>query len=109
MQHSSSNWNSTRRPVSSSQANAKRVAYLKVGEGVAPVWIASRNTRRPETIHFDVKRPYPANLCPLSCRVEFAGFGKNLGQPIGELIEAMSRRAVRERATEHLDSVLGEE
>src|ERR1700733_12804935 len=57
----------------------------------------------------DVSSPYPANLCSLSCGAEFAGFGKDLGQPIGELIEAMSERAVRERATEHLDNVLGEE
>jgi hypothetical protein len=28
-------------------------------------------------------RPYPANLCPLSCGVEFACFGEDLGQPIG--------------------------
>jgi hypothetical protein len=56
----------------------------------------------------DGKRPYPANLCPLSCGVEFAGFGENLGQPIGELIETMSGRGIRERATEHFNGVLGE-
>jgi hypothetical protein len=36
--------------------------------------------------------PYPANLCPLSGGVEFAGFGEDLGQAIGELVEAMSGR-----------------
>ncbi len=48
----------------------------------------------------DVKSPYPANLCPLSYWVEFAGFGEDLGQAIGEPIEAMSGRAVRQRATD---------
>ena len=40
--------------------------------------------------HFDEKRAYPANLCSLSCGVEFAGFGEDFGQSIGELIEAVS-------------------
>ena len=52
---------------------------------------------------------YPANLCPLSGRVEFAGFGENLCQPIGEPVEAVSRRAVRQGSAEHLDCVLSEE
>ena len=52
---------------------------------------------------------YPANLCPLSGVVEFVDFGEDLGQPIGELIETMAGWAVRQRATEHLDSVLSEE
>ncbi len=59
--------------------------------------------------HFDEKRAYPANLCSLSCGVEFAGFGEDFGQSIGELIEAVSGSAVRQRATEHLDSVLSEQ
>jgi hypothetical protein len=33
---------------------------------------------------------YPANFCPLFWRVEFAGFRKYLGEPIGESVEAMS-------------------
>ncbi len=41
--------------------------------------------------------------------VEFADFGEDLGQPIGELIEAMAGWAVRQRATEHLNSVLREQ
>jgi len=41
------------------------------------------------------KRPYPANLCSLSCGVELADFGEDLGHPIGEPIETMSGRAVR--------------
>ena len=64
---------------------------------------------RTELAQVAEKRPYPANLCPLSGGVEFAGFGEDLGQPIGELIETMSGRAVRQRAAEHLDSVLSEE
>jgi hypothetical protein len=42
----------------------------------------------------------PANLCSLSCGVEFAGFGEDFGQSIGELIKAVSGRAVLQRATE---------
>jgi hypothetical protein len=47
--------------------------------------------------------PYAANLCPLTGRVEFAGFREDFGESIGELIEAMFRSAVRQGATEHLD------
>ena len=50
----------------------------------------SASIRQPHRhLHLDEKRPYPANLCPLSGGVEFAGFGKDLGQPIGELIETV--------------------
>src|SRR5579863_7001132 len=52
---------------------------------------------------------YPANLCPLFGWAEFAGRREDLGQPIGEPVEATSRRAVREGSTEHLDCMLGEE
>src|ERR1700680_3624539 len=48
---------------------------------------------------------YPANLCPLFGRAEFAGFREHLGQPIGEPVEAVSRRAVRQGSTEHFDCV----
>ena len=57
----------------------------------------------------DEKRPYPANLCPLFGGAEFAGFGENLGEPIGEPIETMSGLAVRQRTAEHLNGVLSEE
>src|SRR5437899_27488 len=40
--------------------------------------------------------PYPANLCPLFCGVEFADFGEDFGHPIGELIETMSGWTVYE-------------
>ena len=53
--------------------------------------------------------PYTANLCPLSGGVEFAGFREDFGESIGELIEAMLRSAVRQRATEHLDGMLSEQ
>jgi hypothetical protein len=33
---------------------------------------------------------YPANLCPLSRRVEFTGFREDLGQSIGKSVEATS-------------------
>ena len=52
---------------------------------------------------------YPANLCPLFGRAEFAGFREDLGQPIGEPVEAVSRRALRHRSTEHFDCVLSKE
>ena len=56
-----------------------------------------------------VYSPYAANLCPLSGWVEFAGFREDFGESIGELIEAMLRRAVRQGATEHLEDMLGEQ
>ena len=59
--------------------------------------------------HFDGLRPYPANLCSLFGWVEFAGFGEDLGESIGELIETVAGRAGRQRPAEHLDSVLREE
>ena len=52
---------------------------------------------------------YPANLCPLFGWAEFAGFREDLGQPIGEPVEAVSRRPVRQGSTEHFDCVLSEE
>ena len=52
---------------------------------------------------------YAANLCPLSGGVEFAGFREDLGESVGELIEAMLRSAVRQGATEHLDGMLSEQ
>ena len=58
---------------------------------------------KPEAIHVSEKSPYPANVCPLSCGFEFASFGEDFGQAVGEPIEAASRGAVRERAAEHLD------
>jgi hypothetical protein len=67
------------------------------------------NPVKSESRQLDEKRAYPANLCPLSCGIEFAGFGEDLDQPIGDLIEAMSARVARQRATEHLNSVLSEE
>src|SRR5713226_9404597 len=53
--------------------------------------------------------PYPANLCPLSSAVEFAGFGEDFGQAIGEPIEVMSGMALRQRATEHLECMLSKQ
>ena len=59
--------------------------------------------------HIDGLATYPANLCPLFGRAEFAGFREDLGQSIGESVEAASRRAVGQGSTEHLDCVLSEE
>ena len=59
--------------------------------------------------HMSVLSPYAANLCPLSGGVEFAGFRENFGESIGELIETMLWSAVRQRTTEHLDGMLGEQ
>jgi hypothetical protein len=60
-------------------------------------------------VRVDGMSPYAANLCPLSGGVEFAGFRENFGESIGELIEAVLRRAVRQRTTEHLEGVLSEQ
>jgi hypothetical protein len=51
----------------------------------------------------------PANLCPLSGWVDFAGFGEDFGESIGELVKTMLGRAVRQRAPEHLDGMLSEQ
>ena len=59
----------------------------------APAYRKSPSVQ-PKRRQKDVKRPYPANLCPLSCWVEFAGFRENLAEAIGDAIEAVSRRAV---------------
>ena len=53
------------------------------------------------------KSAYPANLCPLSCGVEFSRFGKDFGKAVREPIEASARRAVWQGSPEHLDCVLG--
>ena len=60
-------------------------------------------------IHIYGSSTYPANLCPLSGWVEFAGFRENLGQPIGKPVEAVSRRGIRQGSAEHFDCVLSEE
>ena len=76
---------------------------------IAEVAQRSGSPRGRRSRHLDGKRPYPANLCPLFCGVEFAGFGEDLGQPVGEVIEAMSGKALRQGTTEHLNGVLSEE
>ena len=55
------------------------------------------------------KSPYTANLCPLSVWVELPCFREDFSESIGELIEAMLRSAVRQRAAEHLDGMLSEQ
>ena len=44
------------------------------------------NRNGPNRGRLAVSRPYPANLCPLSCGVEFAGFAEDFGQAVGEPI-----------------------
>ena len=87
------------------------VAQRQARPGGHQSFCAARRLGTPPRFynHLGEKRAYPANLCPLSCGVEFTGFGEDLGQPVGELIEAMSARTVRKRATEHLNNVLSEE
>jgi hypothetical protein len=46
---------------------------------------------------------------PLCCGVEFADLGKDLGQPVGEPIEAAPRKAFWQGSPEHLDCMLGEQ
>ena len=52
---------------------------------------------------------YPANLCPLSRRVEFAYLRENFGESIGKAIEATFGGSVRQRSAEHFDCMLSEE
>jgi hypothetical protein len=49
----------------------------------APSLANARAVARPIPVSAPVIKTYPANLCPLSGGVEFAGFGEDLGQPIG--------------------------
>jgi len=65
--------------------------------------------KRAHGTQVDGLSPYAANLCPLSGRVEFAGFGKNFGESVRELVETVLWSAVRQRATEHLDGMLSEQ
>jgi hypothetical protein len=69
----------------------------------------SRKTAQRLQIHVDGLSPYAANLCPLFRGFELADFCKDLDESIGELIEAMLGRAVRQRTTEHLGGMLGEQ
>jgi hypothetical protein len=55
------------------------------------------------------KSPYTANLCPLSGWFELPGFPNDFGQSVREVVEAMLRRAVRQRTPEHLDGMLSEQ
>jgi hypothetical protein len=57
-----------------------------------------------QQIHFEGFSPSTANLCPLSDWVEFAGFRKDFGESVDELLETMLRAAVWQRTTEHLDA-----
>ncbi len=62
-----------------------------------------------KSARFDANSPYAANLCPLSGGVELASFREDSGEPIGEPVETMLRIAIRQRATEHLKGMLGEQ
>ena len=55
------------------------------------------------------KSPYTANLCPLCGGFEFPGFREDFGESIRELVETILRRAVGQRAAEHLDGMLSEQ
>jgi hypothetical protein len=57
----------------------------------------------------DEKSAYAANLCPLWGGFEFARFGEDFSESIGELMEAMLGSAVRQGAAEYLDSMLSEQ
>ena len=70
-----------------------------VGEAFRPSSVRiTRNSEIAEAHgnHMSEKSAYPANLCPLSSGVEFADLGEDLGQSVGEPIEAASRKAFRE-------------
>jgi hypothetical protein len=86
--------------------DARATGNVRTGESPRPSeWIVAD----PEAIHMSEKSPYAANLCPLSVWVELACFREDFGESIGELIEAMLQSPVRQRTTEHLDGMLGEQ
>src|SRR5580692_9096055 len=47
-----------------------------------------------------------ANLCPLSGGAEFARFADNLGEPVGQAVEASAGVAMWEHAAEHFEHML---
>ena len=60
-------------------------------------------------VHIDDLSPYTATISArYPVGVEFAGVSEDFGEPIGELIEAMLGRAVRQGPPKHLDGVLSE-
>src|SRR5579872_3839471 len=61
------------------------------------------------TGHISATGVYPANLCPLSSGIDFACFGEDFGQSVGESIKAAPGRAVWQGTPEHLDGVLREQ
>jgi hypothetical protein len=52
---------------------------------------------------------YTANLCPLFVWIEPAGFRQDFRESVGELIETVLGSAIRQRRTEDLDGMLGEQ
>jgi hypothetical protein len=72
-------------------------------------WRASYGQSISDEVRFYESLTYPANLCPLSGRVEFAHFGENLGESIGKAVEAVSRRSLGQGSAEHFDCMLGKE
>src|SRR5215831_8575556 len=54
----------------------------------------------------DGKPTYPANLCPLFLCAEFACYGEDLGETVGDALKTAARGAVWQGSPEHLEQVL---
>ena len=91
------------------ERSARVVAQCPVIPGYEVFEKPSGRSAIRKAIHMSEKSPYTANLCPLSAWFELAGFREDFGESIGELIEAMLRSAIWQRAAEHLDGMLSEQ
>jgi hypothetical protein len=60
----------------------------------------------PHTCPLYEKPTYPANLCLFFRCAEFARNCEDLGETVGDAVEAAARVAVRQGAPEHLDYML---
>jgi hypothetical protein len=83
---------------------------VPVISGHPELWynIAHRH-HRPATIQLNylARNPtYPANLCPLFLCAEFACYGEDLGETVGDALKTAARSAVWQGAPEHLEQVL---
>ena len=72
-------------------------------------WFTGLETDQEVPAPAGVWSALPANLCPFSGRGDFARFRDDLGEPIGEPVEATARSTVRQSTTEHFQYMLSAE